>query len=75
MSNNVTEEKITALFNQLKTKFSKDWLLNLEIYELALQNNFSIQKEILTHLLNLQKNIEFRKLIKNGLDLLKINNH
>ncbi len=74
-TNNVTEEKITALFNQLKTKFSKDWLLNLEIYELALQNNFSIQKEILTHLLNLQKNIEFRKLIKNGLDLLKINNH
>jgi phenylalanine-4-hydroxylase len=69
----VSEEKIITIFNQLKTKFSKDWLLNLEIYEVALHNNFPIQKEVLLHLFELQENTEYENLIQNGLNLLKIN--
>ena len=67
-----SEEKITEIFNQLKTKFSNDWLLNLELYELALQHNLSIQKEILLHLEFLQEKSNFKKLIENGLNLLKV---
>ncbi|QNM84677.1 aromatic amino acid hydroxylase [Polaribacter pectinis] len=69
----VSEEKITNIFNQLKIKFSKDWLLNLEIYELALQNNFLVQTDVLNYLIKLQENKEYKGLIKNGLDLLKVN--
>lgn len=72
-SNSSSEIKITEIFNQLKMNFSKDWLLNLEIYELALQYNFSIKVEILKYLEGLQVNSKYRKLIQNGLDLLKVN--
>ncbi len=66
-----TEQKITEIFNQLKIKFPLDWLLNLEIYELALQHNFSIKEEIILHLKKLQENSNFKKLISNGLALCK----
>lgn len=71
--NSSSEEKITEIFNQLKIKFSKDWLLNLELYELALQQNYSIKVDIFNHLEVLQENSKYRKLIQNGLDLLKVN--
>ena len=64
-----TEEKITEIFNQLKINFSSDWLLNLELYELALQNNFSIQNKILNQLEKLKCNKSYTKLIENGLVL------
>ncbi|ARV07531.1 phenylalanine 4-monooxygenase [Polaribacter sp. SA4-10] len=67
--NIATEEKIIAIFNQLKINFSSDWLLNLELYELALQNNFSIQNEILKQLEKLKCNKSYTKLIENGLVL------
>lgn len=65
------EKNITEIFNQLKLKFSKDWLLPLELYELALYNKYPIQEEILEYLSSMQKNDMFKKLIQNGLDLLK----
>ncbi|QTD36694.1 aromatic amino acid hydroxylase [Polaribacter batillariae] len=68
-----SEEKIKTIFNQVKTKFPTDWLLNLELYEVALQNNFDVQKNILNYLLTLQKNKSYKKLIENGLNLLQVN--
>jgi len=65
-----SEEKITSLFHRLKKDFSDDWLLSLELYEVALQYDFLIQKEIHTYLLVLQKNEKNSKLIENGLNLL-----
>jgi phenylalanine-4-hydroxylase len=67
--NSVSEEKITEIFNQLKTKFSNDWLLNLEIYELALQNNYALKSVILKWLEKLKCNKSYTKLIENGLVL------
>ncbi|MGY0407937.1 MAG: aromatic amino acid hydroxylase, partial [Polaribacter sp.] len=69
----VTEEKITATFHQLKNNFPLDWLLSLELYEVALQNNFPIQIEIMHYLLKLQKKDVYKKLITNGLNLLNVN--
>jgi phenylalanine-4-hydroxylase len=64
-----TEIKITAIFNQLKSQFQTDWLLNLELYELALQNNYFIKDTILEKLIELKQNDRYTKLIQNGLVL------
>ncbi|WP_299669683.1 aromatic amino acid hydroxylase [uncultured Polaribacter sp.] len=73
-ANAASEEEVTYIFNRLKKEFSTDWLLTLELYELALQSNFSIKEKIKTYLLVLQKNEAYKKLIQNGLNLLKVNN-
>ena len=73
--NSISEAEVEEIFNQLKSDFSKDWLLLLELYELALQNNYSIQKEILKHLEVLMKNETYKNLISNGLNLLKVKEH
>jgi phenylalanine-4-hydroxylase len=70
--NVVSEDTITTIFKQLKKEFSNDWLLNLELYELALQHHFAIQEEIHAYLLLLQKNENYKKLIENGLNLIKV---
>ena len=70
--NSVSEEEIAPIFKQLKTEFSKDWLLSLELYEVALQNSLSIQTEIRAYLIVLQQNKQYQKLIENGLNLLAI---
>ena len=68
-ANLATELKIATIFNQLKKDFSQDWLLFLEIYELASHNNFAIQTEILTVLNDLKSNKSYTNLIENGLNL------
>jgi phenylalanine-4-hydroxylase len=67
-----SEEKITSVFQRLKKDFSEDWLLSLELYEVALQYDFLIQEEIHTYLLILQRNEKNSKLIENGLNLLNM---
>ena len=74
-NNIVSEEKISAIFKKVQSNFSNDWLLPLELYELALQYNFSIQQDILNHLEDLKKNENFTGLIKNGLRLLSVKEH
>ncbi len=69
-NSNSSEEKINNIFIQLKNEFPNDWLLLLELYELALGSNFSIQKELLKSLEILQRNESYKTLIKNGLVLL-----
>ena len=73
--NSILEAEVEEIFNQLKSDFSNDWLLHLELYELALQNNYSIQKEILNDLELLMKNETYKNLISNGLNILKVKEH
>lgn len=68
----ITETKITNVFERLQQDFSKDWLLPLELYELAVANNFEIQTNIREHLAQLQEQKEYQKLIQNGLDLIQV---
>lgn len=65
----VSEQQILTLFNQLKTKFPKDWLLCLELYELAVQYKYKIASLLLKHLEVLKCNKSYTKLIENGLAL------
>ena len=68
-TNLVSEEKVILIFNELKSKFSKDWLLLLEIYEIAIKKEYAIQNEILKALQDLKSNKSYTKLIENGLIL------
>ena len=71
-NNLATEENITPIFKKLVSDFSNDWLLVLEIFELSLKNNFSIQKDVLKQLEILKCNKSYTKLIENGLALCKV---
>lgn len=68
-TNSATEVKIAAIFHQLEKEYSEDWLLLLELYELAIENNFAIKNEILKTLEALKSNKSYTKLIENGLNL------
>jgi phenylalanine-4-hydroxylase len=72
-SGSCTEIQLQQIFNKVTNKFSRDWLLSLEMIELANKNNFSIEKEIGEHLEELQKDSTINKLIENGLNLLQTN--
>ncbi|WP_028890325.1 aromatic amino acid hydroxylase [Tenacibaculum ovolyticum] len=66
----VTEEKVMTVFKTLKSEYTTDWLLPLELYELALANNYSIKNELKNYLEELKSNKSYRTLIENGLNLL-----
>jgi phenylalanine-4-hydroxylase len=68
-TNLISEEKVTFIFNQLQAKFSNDWLLLLELYELSIKKEYAIEKEILKTLHDLKSNKSYTKLIENGLIL------
>ena len=70
-----SEKKIQSVFEVLSLEYPKDWLLPLELFELAMQNNYQIQDEILHHLTQLQSNKDYQELIKNGLNLLRENEY
>ncbi len=65
-----TETRITSIFNVVEEQFKKDWLLPLELLEISIVNNYSIQQEIEKHLQTLKNNEQYRDLIDNGLSLL-----
>ncbi|CAL2083638.1 aromatic amino acid hydroxylase [Tenacibaculum sp. 190524A02b] len=66
----VSEEQIQQIFSILQTKFKNDWLLPLELYELALEKDYAIKEEIKSHLVGLKSNKSYQALIENGLHLL-----
>lgn len=64
-----SEQEIIAIYNKLVTNYKEDWLLLLELYELAVKHNFSIKNRILESLEILKSNKCYTKLIENGLAL------
>tara|TARA_B110000003_G_scaffold239038_1_gene244939 strand:- start:17354 stop:19102 length:1749 start_codon:yes stop_codon:yes gene_type:complete len=69
----IISSDLMDVFVILKSKFKNDWLLSLELYELAVSKNLSIKHEFLSHLQDLQKNKKFYQLITDGLDLISRN--
>ncbi|MEQ9265139.1 MAG: aromatic amino acid hydroxylase [Balneolaceae bacterium] len=70
-SESATANKISEIFGQLKSKYTNDWLLSLELYELAVAKDLEIQDQLLSYLEQLQNNDAFRKLIENGLEIIR----
>jgi phenylalanine-4-hydroxylase len=65
----IAEADIEVVYKELKTKFPNDWLLRLELYELAVKNTYPIRNLILKGLENLKCNKSYTTLIEKGIVL------
>jgi phenylalanine-4-hydroxylase len=70
-NDSITSEDILRIFNRLKAEFNRDWLLPLELYEIAVMKEFDIQDDLLLYLEALKKHEAFEKLIENGLEIIR----
>ncbi len=70
-SKNIDSATLQAIFNQIQSEYSSDWLLTLEMYELGYNFDLDLQDELLQYLKQLQSNESLSKLIKNGLELIQ----
>ncbi|WNW00838.1 aromatic amino acid hydroxylase [Tenacibaculum sp. HL-MS23] len=66
----VLENDILTIFTKLQNDFKDDWLLSLELYELALSKDFKVKTALKNHLEELKSNKSYSTLIENGLHLL-----
>lgn len=69
----INEDQLNEIFTVIQHQYKNDWLLTLELYELAFQKDFLIQKVFLKHLQILKENDKFTKLISDGLELIRNN--
>ena len=67
----INEDQLKEIFKVLQKNYKNDWLLTLELYELAFQKDFVSQKVFLKHLQILKENDMFTKLISDGLELIR----
>ena len=70
-SDTVSEKKITTIFKHVKTLYKYDWLLPLELLEIAIAKGYSIKTELTAYLETLKNNKSYKMLIENGLHLLE----
>jgi phenylalanine-4-hydroxylase len=68
--NNQKNEQIIAIFNELKENYDNDWLLFLELYEIAIKIDKNTSEMVLNHLKLLKKTKKYKKLITDGLRLI-----
>jgi phenylalanine-4-hydroxylase len=69
-NNLVTENTLIEIFETVKSEYPNEWLLPLEIYELAYLNKFSIQHDLREHLNQLiQTRKDVAHLIEDGIRL------
>ena len=65
-----------AVFDILKKHYNEDWLLPLEIYELEVERNTTLSKEVFRYLNELkERRPEVSHLIEGGLELLETPEH
>lgn len=73
-SEEIDSTKLQDIFKTVKENHSTDWLLPLEIYELAIKKDLNFSEEVLKHLLHLkQERSNVAHLIEGGLALLEVN--
>lgn len=70
-SKNINSTDLKRIFNRLQSEFRQDWLLPLELYELAVLQELDIQDELLSYLEMLKESKSYAKLIDNGLQIIR----
>ncbi len=63
---------IENILSVLKTKFPEDWLLSVELFEIAVQESLPIADELHNYLLELKDNSKVPHLIEDGIEFAKI---
>ena len=66
----ITEAMVQMIFDILKEEYPNDWLLPLELLELAIEEDYSIKSDLKKYLEMLKGNSSYTSLIENGLHLL-----
>jgi len=71
-NNVIDKDLLENIWNSLKTDYTDDWLLNLEILEVLMQHNSvgKMRDGIEYHLQNMKRNPAYINLITNGLELI-----
>lgn len=69
-SGTIDEERLNQIFEEVVNKYQEDWLLPLELYEVAQSEGFSIATPIRNYLEDLKSNKSYKTLLENGLHLL-----
>ena len=67
------EELMSQIFDEVQTTYPKEWLILLELFELAFINKVDLAREIQLQLAKLKENKDLEQLICDGLDLIKKN--
>ncbi len=70
VKNTIDFSLLTKIVQLLKTAYTADWLLPLEIYELLYDSKHGLENKIYLHLMDLKSNQSFEKLISDGLQLI-----
>lgn len=65
----VNFDLLSKIIKELKDKYSKDWLLPLEIYELVYTFNDTLKEVVYNHLTKLKSDKNYNKLISDGMQL------
>lgn len=66
------QEKLDSIFKTVQSDYAEEWLLMVELYELAFVNDFEIKNPIKFHLEKLaDKNKEIAHLIEDGIALIE----
>jgi len=65
-----SEEKMMTIYSKLEKEYPEEWLLFLELYELALLNQFMIKNILLLKLEKLKCNKSYKTLVEKGIVLL-----
>ena len=65
------EELMSQIFDEVQTTYPKEWLILLELFELAFINKVDLAREIQLQLAKLKENKDLEQLICDGLDLIK----
>lgn len=70
--NSLKEAELTTIFQALQTDYPNEWLLGVELYESAFQQQLDIQHEIKLYLLSMmERSKEVAHLIEDGIDLVE----
>jgi phenylalanine-4-hydroxylase len=67
---NIEIKRLQIIFNILKNTYPNEWLLPLEMYEIAYNSNLDFSEEIFNYLTQLKDNEQYAQLIEKGLKLI-----
>ena len=62
---------MSQIFDEVQTTYPKEWLILLELFELAFINKVDLAREIQLQLAKLKENKDLEQLICDGLELIK----
>jgi phenylalanine-4-hydroxylase len=65
------EEIMSQIFAEVQTKYPKEWLILLELFELSYRKKIDLAEKIHLQLSKLKENKDLEQLICDGLDLIK----